>query len=152
MDGRTERRGKECLLGNVGLVIVGLAGLFNNFLIALIAAVIIGALQGFVYTFVSPKIMSSSCNIHPVLTLLCLTAGGALGGLMGGLAGSLCGMLLAIPFVAVFKALFVYYYEKRTGLCIVSKDGFFFAGTPYEKGKANPLYDALAIKPGKKIK
>lgn len=92
--------------------------------------------------------MSSSCNIHPVLTLLCLTAGAGIGGAMSGVVGSLVGMLLAIPFVAVFKSFFVYYYEKATGICLITEDGFLFKGTPYSKEKAYPLYDALEIKPG----
>lgn len=91
--------------------------------------------------------MSDSCNIHPILILLCLTAGGALGGVVGGPVGSLVGMLLAIPFVAVFKSLFVYYYEKSTGMRIVSERGVFFKGKPYSEDKAHPMYDALALKP-----
>lgn len=129
-------------------LIAFIGGLFNSVLIGVLGLVVVSAIQGFVYTFISPKIMSSSCSIHPVLTLLCLTAGGALGGVMSGPVGSLVGMLLAIPFVAVFKSLFVYYYEKRTGIQIVSKDGFLFQGTPYKTDKAYPLYDALEIKPG----
>lgn len=129
-------------------IIALVGGLFNSVIIGILGLVIVSAVQGFVYTFVSPKIMSSSCSIHPVLTLLCLTAGGAIGGVMSGPVGSLVGMLLAIPFVAVFKSLFVYYYEKGTGVQIVSKDGFLFQGTPYKTDKAYPLYDALEIKPG----
>lgn len=130
-----------------GVALIG--GLFADIWIGVLMLVIVSAIQGFVYTFVSPKIMSNSCNIHPVLTLLCLTAGGAIGGVMGGPIGSLAGMLLAIPFVAVFKSLFVYYYEKCTNTRIVSENGFLFKGIPYEEDKANPLFDALSIKKGK---
>ena len=147
-----------CIIGVVNIipifgpiissVIAFVGGVFNSLLIGIISLVAISAIQGLVYTFISPKIMSSACSIHPVLTLLCLTAGGAIGGAMSGVVGSLVGMLLAIPFVAVFKSLFVYYYEKRTGVQIVAEDGFIFQGTPYKKGKAYPLYDALEIKPG----
>lgn len=130
----------------IAIIVAIIAGIFKSILMAVIAAVVVGCIQGLVYTFVSPKIMSDSCNIHPVLTLLCLTAGGAVGALMGDAMGSLCGMILAIPFVAVFKSLFIYYYEKRTGRCIVSKHGFFFKGVPYEEGVAHPYNDALAVK------
>ena len=129
-------------------VIALIGGLFNSLLVGLLCLGIVAAVQGLVYTFVSPKIMSSSCNIHPVLTLLCLTAGAGIGGAMSGVVGSLVGMLLAIPFVAVFKSFFVYYYEKATGICLITEDGFLFKGTPYSKEKAYPLYDALEIKPG----
>lgn len=132
----------------IASIIALIGGAFKGLLIAVLALIIVSAVQGFVYTFISPKIMSSSCSIHPVLTLLCLTAGGAIGGAMSGAIGSLVGMLLAIPFVAVFKSFFVYYYEKATGICIVAKDGFLFQGNPYKEGETHPMYDALEIKPG----
>lgn len=136
----------------IASVIAFIGGLFNSIWIALLALVVVAASQGFVYTFISPKIMSSSCSIHPVLTLLCLTAGGAIGGAMSGVIGSLVGMLLAIPFVALFKSLFVYYYEKNTGKQLVAEDGFLFQGVPYSTKKVVPLYDALEIKPGEEYK
>ena len=130
-----------------GVALIG--GLFSDVWIGILMLVVVSVIQGFVYTFISPKIMSTACNIHPVLTLLCLTAGGAIGGVMGGPIGSLAGMLLAIPFVAVFKSLFVYYYEKITNTRIVSKSGFLFKGIPYDEDNAHPLFDALSIKKGK---
>lgn len=93
--------------------------------------------------------MSDACNIHPALSLLALLAGGAIGGAMSGVIGSLVGMLLSIPAVAVFKSLFVYYYEKHTGIRIVSEHGVFFKGYPKSTTCANPLEDALSIKPKK---
>lgn len=89
--------------------------------------------------------MSSACNIHPALTLLAMLAGGAIGGAMSGVIGSLVGMLLAIPFVAVFKSLFIYYYERRTGVRIVDEKGVFFKGYPKSHEKANPMDDALCL-------
>lgn len=136
----------------LGSIVAFVGGIFNSVLLAVVGLVVVSAIQGFVYTFISPKIMSSSCNIHPVLTLLCLTAGGALGGVMSGPVGSLVGMLLAIPFVAVFKSLFVYYYEKGTGICLVAEDGFLFKGKPYKKNETHPLFDALEVKPGEELK
>lgn len=133
-------------------IIAFVGGIFNSVWIAILALIVVSAFQGLVYTFISPKIMSSSCSIHPVLTLLCLTAGGAIGGAMSGVIGSLVGMLLAIPFVALFKSLFVYYYEKNTGKQLVAEDGFLFQGVPYSTKKVIPLYDALEIKPGEEYK
>lgn len=112
-------------------------------LIALAGTIVI---QQFVYTFISPKIMSSSVDVHPALTLIAMMFGSAIGGAMSGMLGSLVGMLLAIPAVAVMKSCFVYYFEKHTGRQAVSEDGVFFKGTPHdgEDGKAHPLSDATS--------
>ena len=132
----------------IGGAVAAMAGIFNSPLVAIIALAGTIAIQQFVYTFISPKIMSDSCNIHPVLSLLALMAGGALGGAIGGdVVGSLVGMLLSIPFVAVFKSLFVYYYEKRTGVRIVSERGVFFKGIPYTEDSTHPMFDALSFNP-----
>ena len=131
----------------------GLAAIVGIFVSPLVAAIaILGTIviQQFVYTFISPKIMSDSVDIHPALTLIALMAGSALGGAMGGLPGSLVGMLASIPAVAVAKSVFVYYFEKRTGRRLVSKDGVFFLGTPSssEDGEApNPIADATSPHP-----
>ena len=97
--------------------------------IALIGTIII---QQVIYTFVSPKLMGESVDIHPALTFIALMAGSGIGTAMGGLAGALVGALLAIPILAMAKSLFVYYFEKRTGRRIVSEDGVFFRGAPIE--------------------
>lgn len=131
----------------------GLAAIVGIFVSPLVAAIaILGTIviQQFVYTFISPKIMSDSVDIHPALTLIALMAGSALGGAMGGLPGLLVGMLASIPAVAVAKSVFVYYFEKRTGRRLVSKDGVFFLGTPSssEDGDApNPIADATSPHP-----
>lgn len=131
----------------------GLAAIVGIFVSPIVAAIaILGTIviQQFVYTFISPKIMSDSVDIHPALTLIALMAGSALGGAMGGLPGSLVGMLASIPAVAVAKSVFVYYFEKRTGRRLVSKDGVFFLGTPSssEDGDApNPIADATSPHP-----
>ena len=110
--------------------LAAIVGIFVSPLVAVIAILGTIVIQQFVYTFISPKIMSDSVDIHPALTLIALMAGSALGGAMGGLPGSLVGMLASIPAVAVAKSVFVYYFEKRTGRRLVSKDGVFFLGTP----------------------
>ena len=131
----------------------GLAAIVGIFVTRLVAAFSIlgtSVIQQFDCTFISPKIMSDSVDIHPALTLIALMAGSALGGAMGGLPGSLVGMLASIPAVAVAKSVFVYYFEKRTGRRLVSKDGVFFLGTPSssEDGDApNPIADATSPHP-----
>ena len=109
--------------------------------IALIGTIII---QQLVYTFISPKIMANSVDIHPALTLFALMVGSALGGAMSGLLGSLVGMLASIPLVAVAKSVFVYYFEKKTGRHLVAEDGVFFKGTPDDAETVNPIADATA--------
>ncbi len=130
--------------------LAAIVGIFVSPLVAVIAILGTIVIQQFVYTFISPKIMSDSVDIHPALTLIALMVGSALGGAMGGLPGSLVGMLASIPAVAVAKSVFVYYFEKRTGRRLVSKDGVFFLGTPSssEDGDApNPIADATSPHP-----
>lgn len=130
--------------------LAAIVGIFVSPLVAVIAILGTIVIQQFVYTFISPKIMSDSVDIHPALTLIALMAGSALGGAMGGLPGSLVGMLASIPAVAVAKSVFVYYFEKRTGRRLVSKDGVFFLGTPSssEDGDApDPIADATSPHP-----
>ncbi len=130
--------------------LAAIVGIFVSPLVAVIAIIGTIVIQQFVYTFISPKIMSDSVDIHPALTIIALMAGSALGGAMGGLPGSLVGMLASIPAVAVAKSVFVYYFEKRTGRRLVSKDGVFFLGTPSssEDGDApNPIADATSPHP-----
>lgn len=130
--------------------LAAIVGIFVSPLVAVIAILGTIVIQQFVYTFISPKIMSDSVDIHPALTLIALMAGSALGGAMGGLSGSLVGMLASIPAIAVAKSVFVYYFEKRTGRRLVSKDGVFFLGTPSssEDGDApNPIADATSPHP-----
>lgn len=132
----------------IGGIIAAVPALFVSPLTAVIAIVGLVIIQWFVYTFISPKIMSSSVDVHPALTLVAMMLGSAVGGAMSGLLGSLVGMLLAIPAVAVLKACFVYYFEKRTGRQAVAADGVFFKGTPHEvDGTAHPFSDATSGRP-----
>ena len=119
---------------------------------AIIAIVIAVVIQQFVYTFVSPMLMSDSVDIHPVLVIFGLTCGSAIGGTMAGLAGSILGMLASIPLIAAAKALFVYYYERHTGRRIVSPDGVFFKGAVADDAEEfDPTLDAAAPVPVRPI-
>ena len=127
--------------------LAAIVGIFVSPLVAVIAILGTIVIQQFVYTFISPKIMSDSVDIHPALTLIALMAGSALGGAMGGLPGSLVGMLASIPAVAVMKSVFVYYFEKQTGRQLVAEDGVFFQGTPRSDGSLDPIADATSPHP-----
>lgn len=112
--------------------------------VALIGTIVI---QQVVYTFVSPKLMGDSVDIHPALTFIALMAGSGIGTAMGGLTGALVGALLSIPLVAIIKSIFVYYFEKRTGRRIVAADGVFFKGVADDEAGFDPIADATAPAP-----
>lgn len=114
----------------LGGALAAIACVFVSPVVALVAVVVTIAIQQFVYTFVSPKLMSNSVNVHPALVIIALLAGSAIGSAMSGFMGGIVGMLASIPAVAVAKSVFVYYFEKRTGRRIVAEDGVFFKGTP----------------------
>ena len=128
----------------LGGALAAIAAVFVSPLVALIALAGTVVIQQLVYTFVSPKIMANSVDIHPALTLIALMVGSALGGAMSGLVGSLVGMLASIPLVAVAKSVFVYYFEKKTGRHLVAEDGVFFKGVPSDNEEVNPLSDATS--------
>ncbi len=132
----------------LGGALAAVVGVFVSPWIALIALAGTIIVQQIVYTFVSPKIMANSVDVHPALTLIALMAGSAIGGAMSGFMGSLVGMLASIPAVAVGKSVFVYYFEKRTGRQLVSEDGVFFKGTPSPEGVPDPIADATSPHPG----
>lgn len=131
----------------LGGALAAIVGLFVSPIAVVVAFVGTIAIQQIVYTFVSPKIMADSVDVHPALTLITLLAGSAIGGAMSGFVGSIFGMLVAIPAVAVAKAVFVYYFEKRTGRQLVAEDGVFFKGTPSEGDQVDPLGDVTAPHP-----
>lgn len=128
----------------IGGALAAIVAIFTGPVTAAIALIGTVVIQQLVYTFISPKIMANSVDIHPALTLLALMVGSALGGAMSGLLGSLVGMLASIPLVAVAKSVFVYYFEKRTGRHLVAEDGVFFKGTPENADHVNPIADATA--------
>ncbi len=128
----------------IGGALAAIVAIFAGPVTAAIALIGTIVIQQLVYTFVSPKIMANSVDIHPALTLFALMVGSALGGAMSGLLGSLVGMLASIPLVAVAKSVFVYYFEKKTGRHLVAEDGVFFKGTPESTDKVNPIADATS--------
>lgn len=131
-------------LGGALAFIVGVPSSAVTAVLALLGTIV---LQQIVYTFISPKLMGDSVDIHPALTFIALMAGSGIGTAMGGLTGALVGALLSIPLVAMGKAIFVYYFEKRTGRRIVAEDGVFFKGAAPETAEVNPIADATAPMP-----
>ena len=68
----------------LGGALAAIVGVFVSPWVAVIALLGTIAIQQVVYTFVSPKIMASSVDVHPALTLIALMAGSAIGGAMNG--------------------------------------------------------------------
>jgi predicted PurR-regulated permease PerM len=131
----------------IGGVMAALLGLAASPLMSLIVFIGTVIIQQIVYTFVGPRLMENSVDIHPALTLICLLIGSSLGTVMSGLPGSILGMLIAVPAAAVLKSVFVYYFEKNTGNQLVAEDGVFFKGTPSEGEDVDPIADAAAPHP-----
>lgn len=131
----------------IGGVIAAVLGLFVSPWAAIIAVVGIVVIQQFVATFIAPRIMQNSVDVHPAVTIVAIMAGSAIGSAMGGFTGSLVGMLLSIPAVALAKSLFVYYFEKHTGRRLVAEDGVLFKGVPPEGTSVDPVADAVSPHP-----
>lgn len=85
----------------------------------------------------SPKIMQSTVQVHPAMSLAAIVIGSTLMGPMG--------MVVAIPLCAALKGLFIFYFEKSTRRQLVDYNGAIFRGTPYrdEDGAPVPAFDAL---------
>lgn len=86
---------------------------------------------------ISPKVMQSSVQVHPAMSLTALVIGSTFMGPIG--------MVIAIPLCAALKGLFIFYFEKESGRQIVAYDGAVFKGTPFHdaSGLPVPAYDAL---------
>lgn len=90
----------------------------QNLWLALAAVAVIFASQQVTDLFITPRVMSEQVDLHPLLVLLSLLAGGALFGAPG--------VLLGIPVAAVAKALFVHFFEKHMHVELGSEDGALF--------------------------
>lgn len=99
-------------------LIAGVVGLFVSPLTALLAIAVVIVAQNLTDNLVTPKVMSEQVNLHPILIIFSLLAGGTLAGIPG--------MIFAIPIAALVHALFVYYYERRTRRQLASETGALF--------------------------
>lgn len=90
----------------VGAILAAIVGLLSGTPIkALIAVIIIFILQQIDGIFISPKVLSTQVNLHPILVILALSVGGALFGLWG--------MILAIPVTAILKIFLNRYVQRK---------------------------------------
>ena len=113
-------------------IIIAVLAVFSGpfaFFFSLVISILVPWL---VSSFVSPKIMSTTVNLHPGIIMVSIIAGGALGGVAG--------MILAIPVMGAAKCIFVYFFEAITGRQLVGKTGALFDGNPTDV--IDPVADA----------
>jgi predicted PurR-regulated permease PerM len=122
--------------------VAAVIGLFITPVAALLS--ILGTLvaQQFTDNFITPRVMSSVVQLHPAIVLVGVFAGGALGGILG--------LIIAIPLLSTVKALFVYYFEKRTQRRLVTEKCALFKGhsthdSQDEDHAVNATADAVGV-------
>ncbi len=86
-----------------------------------------------IVNILSPKLMKSTVNVHPAITLIAIIIGEGIAGVWG--------MLLAVPIVAALQAIFVTVFEARTGKQLYTEDGALFQKV-VEKPVADQLHNA----------
>lgn len=99
-------------------LLVAAAGLFVSPAAAIWGVVIVFAVQQFDSLLMAPRIMGEQVDLHPLLVVFALLVGAALFGVPG--------MVLSVPVAAIIKALFVFWYEKRTTRQITTDGGVLF--------------------------
>lgn len=85
-------------------VLVFLIGLTKGWTTAVLAIVVLLAVQQSTDMFIGPRIQSDATGLHPAVVVLALLAGSSLAGIGG--------MLAAIPVAGIMQALLQYYSEK----------------------------------------
>lgn len=111
-------------------VLCGVVGLLASPLMCMLTVVINLVVHNIVVNVVSPRLMKSTVNVHPAVTLIAILIGEGLCGILG--------MLLAVPVVAALQAIFVTYFESRTGKSLYTEDGALFQKV-VEKPMPQPL-------------
>ena len=91
------------VVGFGSLIIVCLAEGSIKHLI--IGGIILAAVMFIDGNIINPRMLSSNVEVHPVLVIVALLAGGSLGGVVG--------MLIAVPVAALIKLQFEKYIERR---------------------------------------
>ena len=91
------------VVGFGSLIIVCLAeGSLSHLLIGGVILAVVMFIDG---NIINPRMLSSNVEVHPVLVIIALLAGGKVGGVVG--------MLIAVPVAALLKLRFERYIEKR---------------------------------------
>ena len=88
---------------------------FGEFSPALLVLVIVGTIQLVVGNIVEPRVMGSSMNISPLVTILALTFWGMIWGITG--------MILSIPIMVVLVIIFSQFESTRPIAILLSEKG-----------------------------
>ncbi len=121
----------------IATLLAALVGLFVSPVLALETILVVLIILSITDNLIYPVVMQSAVKVHPVLSLVAIFIGASLGGIVG--------MTISIPLSAAIKGVFVYYFEKRTGRQLVSKNGALFKSTAFvdTSGRPIPSMDAL---------
>ena len=106
-------------------IVSAIIGLFISPLIMLASIIVTIVAQQFTDIMIMPRVMSSVVDLHPCIVLVGVFAGGALAGFVG--------LIAAVPLLASAKAIFIYYFEKRTGRDLVQEKGALFRTRPVRR-------------------
>lgn len=98
----------------VSAAIATVLGFMFSPMLALWTLIVTMVAQNVTDNVISPKVMQSSVQVHPIMSLTALVIGSALMGPIG--------MIIAIPLCAALKGIFVYYFENETGRQLVAYD------------------------------
>ncbi len=104
----------------LAMALAGVAGLFVSPWLGLWAVIVVVIATQIDSLVLNPRIMAGQVDLHPVLVVFSLLTGATLFGVAG--------MVLAIPVAAIGKAVFMYWYELRTGRDLATPDGVLFTG------------------------
>lgn len=94
------------------------AGLFVSPWAALWAVAVVFGTNQIDSLVLAPRIMGDQMDLHPLLVVFALLVGASLFGVAG--------MVLSVPVAAIAKAMFVFWFEKRTARQITTDDGVLF--------------------------
>jgi len=108
-------------------LLAAIAGLFISPWAAVWAVVVVFAVQQLDSLVMAPRILGDQVDLHPLLVVFALLVGASLFGVPG--------MVLSVPVAAIIKAMFVFWYEKRTARQITTEDGVLF---PAAKEESTP--------------
>ncbi|WP_074600926.1 AI-2E family transporter [Sediminibacillus halophilus] len=91
------------ILGAIPAVVIALTISYKMVIYVVIAVFIVQIIEG---NLLSPFIVGKSINIHPILIIFALLAGGEVGGIIG--------MILAVPLLTILKVILFHIHRFRT--------------------------------------
>lgn len=114
-------------------VVCTVVGLTAGIIPGILSLVINLIVHESIVNILSPKLMKSTVNVHPAITLIAIIIGEGIAGVWG--------MLLAVPVVAAAQAIFVTYFEASTGKQLYTENGALFQKV-VEKPVADHIHNA----------